>query len=243
LYHKHVHQRYSEEIGTFQRPGCKEYTEVLCTFWYGLHLSNLIVMLTVALLSGDIVIAVYIIRVYTCFYIVVSYLMRSGHPLLCSAFYYIWTLNMAAVYIHSVTIKFPNWRYYSNTTNFNWRGWTGIVTKKVYLYDVQVSTCLVDAYEDYSCFGEVNFFVVSKVSKWNKEHRLSKQLQSPHLKTETDPVSETLCSSVFVEYWMMDRVQTPNSPEFLKCFKIFLKYHAMNIMVGWSILKIIKGCS
>jgi hypothetical protein len=28
----------------------------------------------------------------------------------------------------------------------------------VYLYDVQVSTCLVDAYEDYNCFDEVIFF-------------------------------------------------------------------------------------
>jgi hypothetical protein len=30
-----------------------------------------------------------------------------------------------------------------------------------------------DAYEDYSCFCEVSFFAVSKVSKWNKEQRLS----------------------------------------------------------------------
>jgi hypothetical protein len=41
------------------------------------------------------------------------------------------------------------------------------------MYDVQVSACLVDAYEDYSCFGEVSFFVVLKVSEWNKEQRLS----------------------------------------------------------------------
>jgi hypothetical protein len=33
---------------------------------------------------------------------------------------------------------------------------------------VQVFICLVDAYEDYICFDEVTFFVVSKVSKWNK---------------------------------------------------------------------------
>jgi hypothetical protein len=43
------------------------------------------------------------------------------------------------------------------------------IRDSVYLYDVQVSTCLVDAYEEYNCFGEVSFFVVSKVSKWNKE--------------------------------------------------------------------------
>jgi hypothetical protein len=30
-----------------------------------------------------------------------------------------------------------------------------------------------DAYEDYNCFGEVSFFIVSKASKWNKEQRLS----------------------------------------------------------------------
>jgi hypothetical protein len=30
---------------------------------------------------------------------------------------------------------------------------------------------------------------------------------------ETDPVSETLCSSVFLEYRTMDKVQKPNSPE------------------------------
>jgi hypothetical protein len=33
---------------------------------------------------------------------------------------------------------------------------------------VQVSACLVDAYGDSNCFGEVSFFVVSNVSKWNK---------------------------------------------------------------------------
>jgi hypothetical protein len=41
--------------------------------------------------------------------------------------------------------------------------------ENVYLDDVKVSACLTDAYEDYSCFGEVNFFVVSKVSKCNKD--------------------------------------------------------------------------
>jgi hypothetical protein len=41
------------------------------------------------------------------------------------------------------------------------------------LYDVQVSACLVDAYEDYSCFDEVSIFIMLKVSKWNKEQQLS----------------------------------------------------------------------
>jgi hypothetical protein len=45
----------------------------------------------------------------------------------------------------------------------------GLVRENVYLYDVQVSACLVDAYEDYNCFGEISFFVMLKVSKWNKE--------------------------------------------------------------------------
>jgi hypothetical protein len=34
---------------------------------------------------------------------------------------------------------------------------------------VQDSTCLVDAYGVYYCFGEVSFFIVSKASEWNKE--------------------------------------------------------------------------
>jgi hypothetical protein len=49
----------------------------------------------------------------------------------------------------------------------------GIVREKVYLYDAEVLTCSVDAYEDYSYFGEVSSFFVLKVSKWNKDQRLS----------------------------------------------------------------------
>jgi hypothetical protein len=45
----------------------------------------------------------------------------------------------------------------------------GLLRKNVYLYDVQVSTCLVGAYEDYNRLREVSFLVVSKVSKWKKE--------------------------------------------------------------------------
>jgi hypothetical protein len=41
----------------------------------------------------------------------------------------------------------------------------GLVRENVYVYDVQVSACLVDSYEDYNCFGEVSFFIVSKVSE------------------------------------------------------------------------------
>jgi hypothetical protein len=49
----------------------------------------------------------------------------------------------------------------------------GLVRQNVYLYDMQVSTCLVDAYEDYNFYVEVSFFIVSKVLKWEKEQRLS----------------------------------------------------------------------
>jgi hypothetical protein len=35
----------------------------------------------------------------------------------------------------------------------------------------------------------------------------------PHLRTETDPASETLCPLVFLEYWMMDEVRTPSNSE------------------------------
>jgi hypothetical protein len=57
--------------------------------------------------------------------------------------------------IQSVTNKFQNWRYYSNTTNAIYWEQTGLVRENVYLYDVHVSICLADAYEDYNCFGEV----------------------------------------------------------------------------------------
>jgi hypothetical protein len=60
-----------------------------------------------------------------------------------------------------------------NTTNAIHQGSTGIVRESVCLYDVQGSTCLVDAFEDYNWFGEVSFFVVSNVSKWNKEQRIN----------------------------------------------------------------------
>jgi hypothetical protein len=47
------------------------------------------------------------------------------------------------------------------------------------------------------------------------------------LKTETDPVSETLCSSVFLEYRTMDKVQKPNSPEchipLSELFKVYFR--------------------
>jgi hypothetical protein len=48
----------------------------------------------------------------------------------------------------------------------------GVVRENVYLCDVQVSTSLVDAYEDYNRFGDVSYFFVLKVSKWNKEQPL-----------------------------------------------------------------------
>jgi hypothetical protein len=40
----------------------------------------------------------------------------------------------------------------------------GLVREKVYLYGMQVSACLVAESGDYNCFGEIGFFVMSKVS-------------------------------------------------------------------------------
>jgi hypothetical protein len=44
--------------------------------------------------------------------------------------------QLAAKYctIHSVTIKFPNWCYYSNITNAAYQEWTELVRENVYLY-------------------------------------------------------------------------------------------------------------
>jgi hypothetical protein len=44
--------------------------------------------------------------------------------------------------------------------------------------------------------------------KWN--------VSSPHLRTETDPVSETLCFLVSIEYRTMDKVQNPSNSEFYR---------------------------
>jgi hypothetical protein len=37
----------------------------------------------------------------------------------------------------------------------------------------------------------------------------------PHLRMETDPVSEMLCSLVFLEYGTMDKVQKPSNSNML----------------------------
>jgi hypothetical protein len=42
--------------------------------------------------------------------------------------------------------------------NTIYRRWTGLVRENIYLYDVNVSTCLVVAYEDYNCFGDSSLF-------------------------------------------------------------------------------------
>jgi hypothetical protein len=47
-----------------------------------------------------------------------------------------------------------------------------LVKENAYLYDVQVATCLMDAYYNYNCFG-ISFFIVSKVSKWNNAQWIS----------------------------------------------------------------------
>jgi hypothetical protein len=63
-----------------------------------------------------------------------------------------------------MTIKFPNRCYYCNTTNAIYWGRMRLVRENIYLYDVQVSTCLVYAYEDYNCFGEVMGFKMEQSS-------------------------------------------------------------------------------
>jgi hypothetical protein len=57
-----------------------------------------------------------------------------------------------------VTIKFQNRHYYNITTN-------ALVRENVYLCDVEVSTSLIDVYEDYNYVVEVSCFFVSKASK------------------------------------------------------------------------------
>jgi hypothetical protein len=76
--------------------------------------------------------------------------------------------------IHSMTIKFPNWRYYSNTTNAirNERQWL----ERAFIYMVckfQLVWLMHMRITRYNCFGQLSFFVVSNVSKWSKEQRLS----------------------------------------------------------------------
>jgi hypothetical protein len=48
-----------------------------------------------------------------------------------------------------------------------------------------------------------------------------------HMRTETDPVSETLCSLAFLGYWMMDSVQKPNNSEYRNNFQCFSLNHIM----------------
>jgi hypothetical protein len=35
-----------------------------------------------------------------------------------------------------------------------------------YFYDLHVSTCLVDAYGDYNCFGEISFRFRNETEQW-----------------------------------------------------------------------------
>jgi hypothetical protein len=69
--------------------------------------------------------------------------------------------------IHSVTIKFPT---YDITAILLMPsiGDEQDCREKVYLYDMQVSTCLVDVYEDYNCFGEVSFLSCQRFQKGTK---------------------------------------------------------------------------
>jgi hypothetical protein len=60
----------------------------------------------------------------------------------------------------------------------------GLVRENVYLYDVQISTCLVNAYEDYNCFGEVKFFC--HVKGFKMEQRAAIMFFVKLKKTATD---------------------------------------------------------
>lgn len=64
---------------------------------------------------------------------------------------------------------FPNWLYYSDITSFIYRVWTELFSVNIYLYNMQATACVVDAYEDNNVFVNVSLLVVSNVSKCNKE--------------------------------------------------------------------------
>jgi hypothetical protein len=63
--------------------------------------------------------------------------------------------------VHSETVKFTNWCYTSATTNAIYQEWMELVGENVYLFDVQIVTFLVFAFEDFN-FLVVSFFIVSK---------------------------------------------------------------------------------
>jgi hypothetical protein len=68
----------------------------------------------------------------------------------------------------------------------------GLVRKNVYLYDKKVSTFLDDECEDYNCFGEVSFFIVLKVLKWNKQQQLRFVQKLKKIATETSQMLKTV---------------------------------------------------
>jgi hypothetical protein len=56
---------------------------------------------------------------------------------------------------------------------------------------------IVDVYEDYSCFGEVSFFAVSQVSKWNRAAiKFCVKLK------ETAKETFEMLKSTYVEEWL-----------------------------------------
>jgi hypothetical protein len=57
---------------------------------------------------------------------------------------------------HIVAVKFLKCHYCSNTVKSLFL-WMNVTRYNIYLYDVQVSTCLVDAYGEHSCLCEVTF--------------------------------------------------------------------------------------
>jgi hypothetical protein len=59
----------------------------------------------------------------------------------------------------------------------------GLIRENFYLYDVQVSTCLVNAYEDYSSLGEISFFF-RRVEGFKMEQRAAISVKLKKTATE-----------------------------------------------------------
>jgi hypothetical protein len=65
------------------------------------------------------------------------------------------------------------------------------VRENVYFYGVQVSTCLVDAHEDYNCFGEVSFPCHVKGFKMEKRAAAKFYIKLKETATETFEMLES----------------------------------------------------
>jgi hypothetical protein len=74
-------------------------------------------------------------------------MQKSSCDIILNVFWEISIVGNMILPVHIMTIKFLNWRYYSTTTtNAICWGWTERFRDDIYLYRVQVSIYLVDAY-------------------------------------------------------------------------------------------------